>query len=69
MDQEIAMKTPRFWENPTAMYQSLISDGDDDKKEIEEMMDCGCFDNTSTGICVNYNIVQMSCVHHIVFFT
>jgi hypothetical protein len=27
MDQEIAMKSPRFWENPTAMYKSLISEG------------------------------------------
>jgi hypothetical protein len=45
MDQEIAMKLPRFWENTTAMYQSLISDGNDDGKEIEETLDCDCFDN------------------------
>jgi hypothetical protein len=46
MDQEIAMKSPQFWESPTTMYQLLISDGDDDnEKEIEETMDCDCFDN------------------------
>ena len=45
MDREIAMKSPRFWENPTAMYQSLISDGDDDGVDIEEPVDCDCFDN------------------------
>ena len=39
------MKSPQFWENPTAMYQSLISAGDDANRDIEEPVDCDCFDN------------------------
>jgi hypothetical protein len=31
--------------NPIDMYQSLISDGDEDVKEIKEMMDYDCFNN------------------------
>jgi hypothetical protein len=61
MDQEITMKMPQFWENPTAMYQLLISAGDADKEEIKEMIGCDCFDNMMDA---KYNI-KFKCLHFI----
>jgi hypothetical protein len=38
MDCKIPMKSAHFWDDPMAMYQSLILD-------VEETHDCNCFDN------------------------
>ena len=42
----IAMKSPHFWEDPTAMYLSLILDEDNKDDWVEDTIDCDCFDNT-----------------------
>ena len=42
MDHKLPMKSPKFWDDPTQMYQSLIVDNED---EIDKDLDCDCFDN------------------------
>jgi hypothetical protein len=39
MDFKISMKATHFWDNPTSMYQSLLSP-EDDEEEIEETIEC-----------------------------
>jgi hypothetical protein len=46
MDFKIPMKAARFWDDPlTAMYQSLLSDDEENEDDIETTHDCNCFDN------------------------
>jgi hypothetical protein len=44
MDFKIPMKATRFWDDPSSMYQSLISPKNDEE-EVEETIKCDCFDN------------------------
>ena len=45
MDMEIAIKTPRFWDDPTAMYLLLFIDNEKEEESIEDTIDCDCSDN------------------------
>jgi hypothetical protein len=42
------------------MSESLLSDRDDDGKEIEEMMDCDCFDNMMDANYETFNPVDVA---------
>jgi hypothetical protein len=44
MDFKIPMKATHFWDDPTSMYQSLLSPTDDEE-EIEETIKCNCINN------------------------
>jgi hypothetical protein len=44
LDRKIPMKPTRFWEDPLAMQASL-SVGEEDEEEVEETIECDCFDN------------------------
>ena len=41
MDHKLPMKSPRFRDDPTQLYQSLIVDNDDN---IDKDINCDCFD-------------------------